>query len=104
LQAPFGEGRVERGEHGRHVRGLHVAEPGGDVEDPVVVAEVVDGDPVARRYAGHRLGRQGQDHDVLVADVVVLDVGAHGQRGGLLASVEKDGGAGNLPDGWRCGV
>jgi hypothetical protein len=61
------------------------------VDDPVVgVAEVVDLDPRSVRHAGHRLGLDRDDHDVLVPDVVVLDVGPHGQRRGLLAAVEED--------------
>ena len=90
-------GRAARSARG-HVRRLHVAEAGGDVDDAVVgVAEVVD------RRSARSSGTRGtgsvsmrQDHDVLVPHVVVLDVGPHRQRRGVLAAVEEDAVPGHL--------
>ncbi len=91
-QAPLGVLGVEQSEGAGHVGPLHVAEPGGDVDDPVVgVPEVVDGDPLLGRDARHRFGLHRQDHDVLVPDVVALHVGMQRQRRGRLAGVEEHG-------------
>src|SRR5581483_476601 len=49
-------------------------------------------------------GLEREDDDVLLEDVVVLDVGAHRERGGCLAAVEEDGGAGASLEGWLHGV
>ena len=60
-------------------RYLHVAEPGGDVDDGVGgIAEVVELDPIGIGHVRHRGRLDGHDHNLLVQDVVVLHVGAHG--------------------------
>ena len=57
------------------------------------VAEVVHDQSVGLRDVRDRLRFDREDDDVLVQDVVVLDVGAHRERRGVLAAVEKHGGA-----------
>src|SRR5689334_12192683 len=95
FQGPFDVGLTDERQQGRNVLRVHVAEARRDVGDPVVfVAEVVDRDPLGRWDVRRGLGLDRQDEDVLVQDVVVLDVRSHRQRGGVLAAVEEDGGAG----------
>src|SRR5262249_4426445 len=75
---------------------IHVAIAGGDVGDVVVpVPEGINGEPFGGRDVGGRLGHDREDEDVLVQDMVVLDIRAQRQRGGGLAAVEEDGGAGH---------
>jgi hypothetical protein len=53
------------------------------VDDLVVgVAEVVEFQPLGVGHVRLRLHLHGDDEDVLVQDVVVLDVRPQGQRGG----------------------
>ena len=48
---------------------------GGDVDDPVVlVAQVVDCDPLGGRDVRHGHGLDGEDEDVLVEDLVLFHV------------------------------
>ena len=55
----------------------------------LLVAEVVDRYPLVVGQPRHRHGVDRHDDHVLVQHVVVLDVGPHRQRGGLLAAVEE---------------
>src|SRR5262249_12219130 len=96
VERAFDAGLADEGDEGGDVGCVHVAEAGGGVGDAVVaVAELVDREPFVGGNvgAGSRLDRE--DEDVLVEDVVVHDVGAHGERGGVLAAVEENGGAGD---------
>jgi hypothetical protein len=78
------------GEDGGNVLHVLEAEPCGEVGDPVVgVAELVDEQPLAQRDVRHVLRLRGDDHDVVVEDVVEGDVGAQGQRRGQLGGVEE---------------
>lgn len=97
LQLSFGLAGVEHRQRAGHIRRLHVADPSGDVDDPVVgVAEIVDDDPSVGRDAGHGLGLDGKDHDLLVPHMIVFHVGPHGQGSRLVPPVEEDGRAGDL--------
>ena len=83
------------------VRRFHVAETRGDVDDPVLgVAEGVDLHSLGVGYARHWQRLDGHDDHVLVAHVVVFDVGAHREWGGLLAAVEEYRRAGNSRQWW----
>src|SRR5262249_26992428 len=105
VDAAFAVGFAYQGEQGGDVGFVHVGEAGGDVRDLVVsVAEVVDDDPLRGRHVRNRSRLEREDDDVLVKDPVVLDVGAHRERGGGLAAVEEDGGAGYALDRGPRGV
>src|SRR4051794_945948 len=72
------------------------AEAHGEVLDVVVVvAEVVDLEPLLDRHVRYLRRARGHDEHVLVEDLVVLHVRAQRERGGVLPRVGEDGGAGD---------
>src|SRR5579862_858346 len=105
VERGFDAGLVDERDQGGDVLVVAVAVAGGDVGDAVVfVPEVVEGEPLRGRDVWDGSGLEREDDDVLLEDVVVLDVGAHRERGGCLAAVEEDGGAGASLEGWLHGV
>src|SRR5206468_2610888 len=88
-----------------YIRGVLEAEVGAEPDDPVGrVAESVDDEAVGIGHMGNPLGDERDDDHVLVDDVVVLDVGAEGERGRLDARGREYRGPGDAPDRGLAGL